>query len=119
MEPPTLSVVPPLYQTNAYEFLSTEHAKTLFELKEPGNIYTRLQNPTSAVLEDRIAELDGGIGALAFASGHAAIFNMILNLAVAGDEILSSSCIYGGALNLLGINLDRLGLCLLYKSRCV
>ena len=110
VEPTTLSVVPPLYQTNAYEFLSTEHAKTLFELKEPGNIYTRLQNPTSAVLEDRIAELDGGIGALAFASGHAAIFNMIINLAVAGDEIVSSSCIYGGAINLLGITLDRLGI---------
>lgn len=109
-EPSTLSVVPPLYQTNAYEFLSTEHAKTLFELKEPGNIYTRLQNPTSAVLEERVAELDGGAAALAFASGHAAIFNMMINLASAGDEIVSSACIYGGAINLLGVTLDRLGI---------
>ncbi len=109
-EPTTLSVVPPIYQTNAYEFLSTEHAKSLFELKENGNIYTRLNNPTSAMLEERVAELDGGIGALSFASGHAAIFNTILNLANAGDEIVSSTCIYGGAINLLGVTLDRLGI---------
>ncbi len=109
-EPTTMSVVPPLYQTNAYEFKNTEHAKELFELKEPGNIYSRLSNPTSDILERRIAELDGGVAALSFASGHAAIFNIILNLASAGDEIVSSACIYGGAINLLGITLNRLGI---------
>lgn len=109
-EQTTLSVVPPLYQTNAYEFKNTEHAKELFELKEPGNIYSRLSNPTSDILERRVAELDGGAAALSFASGHAAIFNTILNLANAGDEIVSSSCIYGGAINLLGVTLGRLGI---------
>ncbi len=109
-EQTTLSVVPPLYQTNAYEFKNTEHAKELFELKEPGNIYCRLSNPTSDILERRMAELDGGAAALSFASGHAAIFNTILNLANAGDEIVSSSCIYGGAINLLGVTLGRLGI---------
>ena len=109
-EQSTMSVVPPIYQTNAYEFRSTQHAQTLFELKEPGNIYARLSNPTCEILERRIAELDGGVAALSFASGHAAIFNMILNLAVAGDEIVSSTTIYGGAINMLGIALNRLGI---------
>ena len=81
-EPTTKSVAVPLYQTNAYEFDSTEHAKNLFELKEDGNIYTRLTNPTNAVLEQRIAELDGGVGAVAFSSGHAAIFGTLANLSI-------------------------------------
>ena len=109
-EPTTKSVAVPLYQTNAYEFDSTEHAKNLFELKEDGNIYTRLTNPTNAVLEQRIAELDGGVGAVAFSSGHAAIFGTLANLCSAGDEIVASNAIYGGAINMLGVSLDRLGI---------
>ena len=106
----TMSVTPPLYMTNAYVFNDAAHARTLFELKEPGNIYTRLQNPTSDILEKRVAALDGGVGALAFSSGHAAIFNSIINLCSEGDEMVSSINIYGGAINLLGVTLDRLGI---------
>lgn len=100
----------PIYLTNAYTFDNTAHAAALFELKEAGNIYTRLQNPTCSALEERIAALEGGVGALAFSSGHAAIFNTILNLAGQGDEIVSSICIYGGAINLLGVTFERLGI---------
>lgn len=106
----TLSVSPPIYQTNAYKFKNTEHAKKLFELSESGNIYTRITNPTNAVLEDRINALEGGVGALAFSSGHAAIFNTIVNLCQSGDEVVSSQNIYGGAINMLGVSLDRLGI---------
>lgn len=106
----THSVTPPLYQTNAYYFDSTEHAERLFSLSEPGNIYTRLQNPTSAFLEERAAVLEGGYAALAFSSGHAAIFNTVVNLCVSGDEIVSSCSIYGGAVNMLGVSLKRLGI---------
>ncbi len=106
----TMSVTPPLYMTNAYVLKDAAHARTLFELKEPGNIYTRLQNPTSDILEKRVAALDGGVGALAFSSGHAAIFNSIINLCSEGDEMVSSINIYGGAINLLGVTLDRLGI---------
>lgn len=106
----TMSVTPPLYMTNAYVFKNAEHARTLFELKEPGNIYTRLQNPTTDILEKRMAALDGGAAALAFSSGHAAIFNVIVNLCCEGDELVSSINIYGGAINMLGITLDRLGI---------
>ena len=100
----------PIYPTTAYQFDSTQHAQNLFELKENGNIYSRLQNPTNDVLEARITALEGGVGALGFSSGHAAIVNALLNLADAGDEIVSSICIYGGAINLLGVTLDRLGI---------
>lgn len=106
----THSTVPPLYQTNAYTFDSTDHAKRLFELSEPGNIYSRLQNPTCEFFEKKIAALDGGIGALSFSSGHAAIFNTIANLCCEGDEVVSSINIYGGAVNMLGISLKRLGI---------
>lgn len=102
--------VPPIYQSNAYAFESVEYAKSLFELKEPGNIYTRITNPTVAVLEERINALEGGVGAVAMASGHAALFNTILNLARTGDEIVSSLCIYGGAVNMLGVTLSNLGI---------
>lgn len=110
VEKTTNSVVPPLYLTNAYEFDSVDYAQNLFELKEEGNIYTRLQNPTNDVLEKKISDLENGIGALAFATGHAAIFNTIINLAEKGDEIVSSNQIYGGAINLLGVTLERLGI---------
>ncbi len=109
-DPVTHAIVQPIIQTTAYTFDSVDHAARLFELKEPGNIYTRLNNPTVDALERRVAALDGGVGALAMASGHAVIFNTMLNLANAGDEIVSSICIYGGAINLLGITLDRIGI---------
>jgi O-acetylhomoserine (thiol)-lyase len=104
------SVVPPLFQTNAYYYENVEQAQNLFELKEAGNIYTRITNPTNSFLEERINALDGGIGALSFSSGHAAIFNAIVNLACAGDEIVSSRDIYGGAVNMFGVSLKRLGI---------
>ena len=81
-----------------------------FELKQDGNIYTRLQNPTNDILEARVADLDGGVGALSFASGHAAIFNTMINLASEGDEVVASNAIYGGAINMLGVTLKRLGI---------
>ena len=108
-DPETHSVALPSDQTTAYTIDSTEHAARLFELKEPGNIYTRLSNPTVDALERRVAALDGGIGALAFASGHAAMVHTFLNLAGAGDEIVSSICIYGGAINMMGVTLGRIG----------
>ena len=105
----TNSVTPPLYQTNAYYFNDVEHAKSLFELSQAGNIYSRLMNPTSGFLEERITALEGGVGALAFSSGHAAMFNTIVNLCQVGDEVVSSANIYGGAINMFGVSLKRLG----------
>ncbi len=104
------SIVPPIHQTTAYKFDSTEHAQSLFNLSAAGHIYSRLNNPTVDALEARVAALDGGIGALAFASGHSAIFSTMINLAKAGDEIVSSLFIYGGAINLLGVTLGNLGI---------
>jgi O-acetylhomoserine (thiol)-lyase len=106
----TLSRAVPIYQTTAYNFHSTEHARRLFSLEEEGNIYTRLQNPTQDVLEKRVAALDGGVGALAVASGHAAISLALLTLAGAGDEIIASNQIYGGAINLFAVTLKRMGI---------
>lgn len=112
----THSVTPPLYQTNAYYFDNTEHAKSLFELSQPGNIYTRLMNPTNAFLEERITALEGGYAALAFSSGHAAMFNTIVNLCSEGDEVVSSRDIYGGAVNMLGVTLKRLGIKVIFVN---
>lgn len=109
-DPETHSVTVPIYQTTAYTFENTQHAKELFELKVPGNIYTRLCNPTVDALERRVAALDGGVAALAMSSGHAVMFNTFLNLAQAGDEIVSSCCIYGGAVNMMGVTLKRVGI---------
>ena len=95
-DPTTGSCAVPIYRTSAYVFKDTEHAANLFGLKELGNIYTRLMNPTTDVLEQRVAALEGGAGALALASGTAAIFYSIINLAQAGDEIVASSNLYGG-----------------------
>ncbi len=100
----------PIYQTTAYVFDSSEHAANLFRLKEFGNIYTRLMNPTTDVLEKRTALLEGGVGALAVASGQAAITYAILNIAKAGDEIVSASALYGGTYNLFAHTLKRLGI---------
>ena len=104
------SVVLPIYATTAYDFESAEYARRLFSLEEEGNIYARLSNPTSDALERRVTALEGGVGAISVSSGHAAIFGAVLNLCSAGDEIVSSSYIYGGAINMLGVTLKRLGI---------
>ena len=100
----------PIYQTTSYVFNDSQHAANLFGLKEFGNIYTRLMNPTTDVLEKRIALLEGGIGALAVASGQSAITLAILNIAKPGDEIISSTALYGGTYNLFAHTLTRLGI---------
>lgn len=109
-DPATGSRAVPIYQTTSYNFRDADHAANLFGLKESGNIYTRLMNPTTDVLEKRVAALEGGVGALAFASGHAAISAAILNIAQAGDEIVSSSTLYGGTYNMFAYTLPRLGI---------
>lgn len=100
----------PLYQTTSFVFNDTDHAARLFGLEEFGNVYTRLMNPTTGVLEKRIADLEGGVGALAFASGQAAETMAILNLTVAGDEIVSTTSLYGGAYNLFHYTPPKLGI---------
>ena len=109
-DPTTLSRAVPLYQTTSYVFKSSEHAANLFGLKEFGNIYTRLMNPTTDVLEQRLAALDGGVAALAVASGQAAITYAVLNIAKAGDNIISTNYLYGGTYNLFHYTLPRLGI---------
>ncbi|HEY3380561.1 MAG TPA: O-acetylhomoserine aminocarboxypropyltransferase/cysteine synthase family protein [Vicinamibacterales bacterium] len=100
----------PIYQTTSYVFESAEQAASLFALKEFGNIYTRITNPTTAVLEERLARLDGGVGALAVSSGQAAITVAVLNIARAGDNIVSTSALYGGTYNLFKHTFARLGI---------
>ena len=100
----------PIYQNNAYQFKSTDHAADLFALKVPGYIYTRIHNPTVTVFEERIALLEGGVGGLAVASGMAAITLAILNIAQAGDEIVSASTLYGGTYNLFASTLPKYGI---------
>jgi O-acetylhomoserine (thiol)-lyase len=109
-DPATNSRAVPIYQTTSYVFNDTDHAARLFGLKEFGNIYTRIMNPTTDVLEKRIAALEGGVGALAFASGQAAETMAILNLAGAGDEIVSTTSLYGGTYNLFHYTLPKLGI---------
>jgi len=108
-EPTTGSLAVPIYQTSAYSFRDTEHAVNLFSLKETGNIYSRLMNPTNDAFEQRMAALEGGVAALAFASGHAAISGAIWNLCGAGDEIVSSARLYGGTYNMFAHSMPRLG----------
>ncbi|MBY0083564.1 homocysteine synthase [Brevibacillus sp. M2.1A] len=110
VDPVTGSRAVPIYQTTSYVFRDTEHAANLFGLKEFGNIYTRIMNPTQDVFEKRVALLEGGVGALATASGQAAITFAILNIAHAGDEIVASSSLYGGTYNLFAHTLPRLGI---------
>ena len=110
IDPTTNSRAVPIYQTSSYGFRDTEHAANLFALKEFGNIYTRIMNPTSDVFEQRIAALEGGAAALAVSSGQAAITYSILNIAQAGDEIVSSTNLYGGTYNLFAITLPKLGI---------
>ncbi len=100
----------PIYQTTSYVFNDSEHAANLFSLKELGFIYTRLNNPTNQILQDRLAALEGGIGAVVFASGTAAISTGLLTLLKAGDHIVASSSLYGGTYNLLNVTLPRLGI---------
>lgn len=109
-DPTTKAVAVPIYQTTSYAFDSTQHGADLFDLKEPGNIYTRIMNPTSAVLEERVAQLEGGVGALAMASGMAAITAAIQTIAQAGDNIVSVSTLYGGTYNLFAHTFPRQGL---------
>ncbi|HOP74341.1 MAG TPA: homocysteine synthase [Bacillota bacterium] len=109
-DPTTGSRAVPIYQTTSYVFNNAEHAANLFALKEPGNIYTRIMNPTTDVFEKRMAALEGGIGALAVASGSAAITYAIINIAGTGDEIVSASTLYGGTYNLFAATLPRLGI---------
>src|SRR6185369_16549443 len=109
-DPTTLSRAVPLYQTTSFVFKSSEHAANLFGLKEFGNIYTRLMNPTTDVLEQRLAALDGGVAALALASGSSAIALAILNICRCGDNIVASSALYGGTYNLFHHTFKRMGI---------
>lgn len=109
VDPTTRSRAVPLYQTTSYVFEDTDQAANLFGLKEFGNVYTRLMNPTTDIFEQRVAALEGGVAALATASGAAAITYSILNIAEAGDEIVSSASLYGGTYNLFAITLPKLG----------
>jgi len=106
-DPATGSRAVPIYQTTSYQFRDSRHAADLFSLKEFGNIYTRLMNPTTDVLEKRLAELDGGVGALAVASGQAAITYAVLNLCSAGDNLIATTNLYGGTANLFRHTLSR------------
>jgi O-acetylhomoserine (thiol)-lyase len=109
-DPTTGSRAVPIYQTTSYQFKNTEHAANLFGLREFGNIYTRLMNPTTDVLEKRVALLEGGVGALAAASGQSAITLALLNISQAGDEIVSADNLYGGTYNLFHYTFPRLGI---------
>src|SRR5512136_1944332 len=108
-DPTTGARAVPIYQTTSYQFKNTEHAANLFGLREFGNIYTRLMNPTTDVLEQRISIMEGGVGALAVASGQAAITLALLNIAKSGDEIISADNLYGGTYNLFHYTFPRLG----------
>lgn len=109
-EPTTHAVAVPIYQTVAYSFDSAQHGADLFDLKVPGNIYSRIMNPTNDVLEQRVAALEGGVGALALGSGMAAVTYAIQTIAEAGDNIVSSSTLYGGTYNLFAHTFPQLGI---------
>ncbi|MGY4690375.1 homocysteine synthase [Salibacterium sp. K-3] len=110
VDPATQARAVPIYQTTSYEFKDTDHAANLFSLSEFGNIYNRIMNPTQDVFEKRIAELEGGVGALAAASGSSAIQIAVLNICSAGDEIVASSGLYGGTYNMFVHTLPKLGI---------
>src|SRR5665213_2957043 len=109
-DPTTNARAVPIYQTTSYVFRDTAHAAALFGLQELGNIYTRIMNPTQAAFEDRIASLEGGVAALAVASGQAAETLALINLAENGGHIVASSSLYGGTYNLLHYTLPKLGI---------
>ncbi len=109
-DPTTKAVAVPIYQTTSYAFDDTQHGADLFDLKVAGNIYTRMMNPTTDVLEKRVAAMEGGVGALALASGMAAITNAIFTISEAGDNIVTTSTLYGGTYNLFAHTLPQLGI---------
>lgn len=109
-DPATGAVAVPIYQTTSYQFRDTDHASALFALQELGNIYTRIGNPTTDVLEKRVAALEGGVAALAVASGQAASAYALQNLAKAGDNVVSSTDLYGGTWNLFANTLKDQGI---------
>src|SRR6266446_10218125 len=106
----TTAVAVPIYQTTSYQFNSTEHAGNLFALKEFGNIYTRIGNPTQAVLEERVAALEGGVAGLALGSGQAASLFAVQNICHAGDNFVASTDLYGGTWNLFANTLKTMGI---------
>ncbi len=109
-DPATTAVAVPIYQTTSYQFKSTEHASNLFALKELGNVYTRIMNPTQAVLEERVAALEGGVAALGLASGQAASLFAVQNICHAGDNFVCSTDIYGGTWNLFQNTMSTMGI---------
>ena len=109
-DPATTAVAVPIYQTTSYQFNSPDHAANLFALKELGNIYTRIGNPTCAVLEERVAQLEGGAAALALGSGQAASLFAVQNICHAGDNLVSSTDLYGGTWNLFANTLKTMGI---------
>ena len=109
-DPTTKARAVPIYQTSSFVFDDTEHAADLFALKVPGNIYSRIMNPTWDVLEQRLTQLEGGIGAVVTASGQAAVTYSVLNIARAGDNIVSVSQLYGGTYNLFAHTLPQYGI---------
>src|SRR5579871_2273857 len=108
-DPATGAVAVPIYQTTSYQFRDTEHAANLFGLKEFGNIYTRIMNPTTDVLEKRVASLENGAAALALSSGQAAQFLALTTIAAPGDQIISASTLYGGTFTQFDVTMRRLG----------
>jgi len=116
VDPTTGSRAVPIYQTTSYVFHDADHAANLFALKESGNIYTRIMNPTTDVFEQRIAALEGGVGALATASGQAAITLAILNIAGHGDNIVSATSLYGGTYNLFSTTLPKVGVTVKFED---
>ncbi len=109
-DPATTAVAVPIYQTTSYQFHSTEHAANLFALKELGNLYTRVMNPTQAVLEERVAALEGGVAALGLASGQAASLFAVQNICHAGDNFVCATDIYGGTWNLFQNTMSTMGI---------
>ena len=109
-DPVTGARAVPIYQTTSYVFRDTDHAAALFNLERPGHIYSRISNPTVAVLEERIAALEGGVGSVCTASGQAALHLAIATLMDAGSHIVASASIYGGSVNLLKLTLPRFGI---------
>jgi len=108
-DPTTGACAVPIYQTSSYKFNDTDHAANLFSLNEFGNIYTRLMNPTTDVLEKRVAALEGGVAGLAVSSGHAAQFTVFHTLLKTGDEILASKKLYGGSITQMGTSFKKFG----------
>src|SRR5579883_321486 len=109
-DPATTAVAVPIYQTTSYQFNSSGHAANLFALKELGNVYTRIMNPTQAVFEERVAALEGGVAALALASGTAAALLAVQNICHAGDNFVCSTDIYGGTWNLFANTMRTMGI---------